>query len=79
MLLQLLRNVMPLNDGSCRIKMPVVRGRYAPDVLLDTTNVGGLKIVTKTFYQNKNIYNECAKLIEGCNVAFHTNDCWNLP
>ena len=27
----------------------------------------------------KHIYNENTNIIEGCYVAFHTNDCWNFP
>ena len=29
-------------------------------------------------YRNKHIYIESANIIEGCNVAFGTNDCWKF-
>ena len=39
--------------------------------------------VFKSFKTNsatiKRIYDESANVIEGCNVAFDTNDCWNIP
>ena len=33
-----------------------------------------LKMISTTI---KHIYKESANIIEGCNAAFYTNDCWN--
>ena len=45
-LLQLLRHVVPLNDGNCRLTIPVVKRRcarealpYAPDIYYDCNDL----------------------------------------
>ena len=78
-LLPLLRHVAPLNDGNCRLTMPVGKGCWARDALSHTSNVGGFNSVKNNSHTIKYIYNESVKIIVGCNVAFHTNDCGNFP
>ena len=40
MLLPLLRHVVHLNDGNCRLTMPADKGRYARDALPHTFDIG---------------------------------------
>ena len=47
MLLQLLRHVVPLNDGNRRLTMRT--GRCAQDVLLHSSDIGLFKTVKKNF------------------------------
>ena len=77
-LLPLLRHVGPLNDGNCRLTMPVGKGRCARDALPHTFHVGVFKFVFTISTAIKHIYKESAHIIEGCNVACDTNDCWNF-
>ena len=44
-----------------------------------TFNISMFKFVKKNSGTIKHIYNESVNIIEGCNVAFDTNDCWNFP
>ena len=69
----LLRHVVPLNDGNCLLTIPVVKGRFARGALPHAFH-----IVKTIFTKIKHIYKESANIIEGCNVAFDTNDCWNF-
>ena len=79
MLLLLLRHVVPLNDGNCRLKIPVVKGRYAREVLPHAFNIGGLKYGKGNRTTIKHIYNESENLNESCDVGFDSNNWWNLP
>ena len=78
MLLPLLRHVVHLNDVNCRLTIPVVKGRCAHDALHHTLHIGVFKFVETISTTIKHIYKESANIIEGCNVAFDTNDCWNF-
>ena len=78
MLIPLLCHVEPLNDGNCRFTMPVVKNRCNRDVLPHTFNIGVFKSIKKDPDTLQHIYNESANIIEGCNVAFDTNACWNF-
>ena len=42
-LLPLLRHVVPLNDGNCRLTIPVVKGRCAREALSHAFNIGVFK------------------------------------
>ena len=75
----LLRHVVPLNDGNCCLRMPVVKRRCARDALPHTSNIDRFKSFKNNSTTFKHIYNESAKIIEGCNVAFDTSDCCNFP
>ena len=77
-LLPLLRHVAPLNDGNCRLTMPVGKGRCARDALPHAFHIGVFKFVFTISTAIKHIYKESAHIIEGCNVACDTNDCWNF-
>ena len=79
MLLPLLRQVMPLNDGICCLTITVVKGRCARDAIPHTFNIGEFKSVKNDSTAIKHIYNEPANIIEGFNVAFYASDCWNFP
>ena len=77
-LLPLLRQVVPLYDGNCRLTIPVVKGRGARDTLPHAFHIGvlnSLKMISTAIYY---IYKESANIIEGRSVAFGTNDCWNF-
>ena len=77
-LLPLLRHVVSLNDGNCRLTMPVGKGRCARDALPHAFHFGVFKFVFTISTAIKHIYKESANIIEGCNVACDTNDCWNF-
>ena len=77
-LLPLLRHVVPLNDGNCRLTMPVGKGRCARDALPHAFHIGVFKFVFTISTAIKHICKESANVIEGCNVACDTNDCWNF-
>ena len=77
-LLPLLRHVVPLNDGNCGLTMPVGKGRCARDALPHAFHIGVFKFVFTISTAIKHIYKESAHIIEGCNVACDTNDCWNF-
>ena len=78
MLLPLLHHMALLNNGNCRLTMPVIKGCFANGVLLHNL-IDNFKSNTKISTTIKHIYNESANIFEGCNVAFDTNDCWNVP
>ena len=77
-LLPLLRHVAPLNDGNCRLTMPVGKGRCARDALPHAFHIGVFKFVFTISTAIKHIFKESAHIIEGYNVACDTNDCWNF-
>ena len=77
-LLPLLRHVVPLNDGNCRVTMPVGKGRCAGDALPHAFHIGVFKFIFTISTAIKHIYKESANIIEGCNVDCDTNDCWNF-
>ena len=77
-LLPLLRHVVPLNDGNCRLTIPVGKGRCARDALPHAFHIGEFKFIFTISTAIKHIYKESANTIEGCNVACDTNDCWNF-
>ena len=66
------------NDGNCRLTMPVGKGRCARDALPHAFHIGVFKFVFTISTAIKHIYKESAHIIEGCNVACDTNDCWNF-
>ena len=76
-LLPLLPYVVPLNDGNCRFTMPVDKGRCARDALPHAFHIGVFKFVFTINTALKHIYKESTNIIEGCYVAFDTNECWN--
>ena len=78
MLLPLLRHVVLLNEGNCRLTIPVVKGRCARDALPQAFHSGVFKFVETISTAIKHIYKESANMIEGYNAAFNTNDCWNF-
>ena len=55
--------------------MPVGKGRCARDTLPHTFDIGVFKTAKKNSTTIKHIHNKSANIIEGCNVAFDTNDC----
>ena len=77
-LLPLLLHVVPFNDGNCRLTIPVVKGRCARDALPHALHIGVFKFVKTISTAMKHIYKESANIIEDCNVAFATKDCWNF-
>ena len=77
-LLPLLRHVMPLNGGTCRLTMLVGKGRCAHDVLPHTFNIGVFRSVKNNSATIKHIYNEYGNIIKGCNVAFGASDFHKL-
>ena len=76
--LPLLRHVVPLNDRNCRLTIPVVKGRCARDALPHTFHFGVFKFVKTISTAIKHIYKESENIIEDCNVAFDTKECWNF-
>ena len=58
--------------------MPVGKGRCARDAPPHAFHIGVLKFVFTISTAIKHIYKESANIIEGCNVACDTNDCWNF-
>ena len=69
---------VPLNDGNCRLTMPVGKGRCARDALSHAFHIDVFKFVFTISSAIKHIYKESANIIEGCNVACDTNDSWNF-
>ena len=74
----IITSLVPLHDGNCRLKIPVVKGRCACDALPHAVHIGVFKFVKTISTAIKHIYQESANIIEGCNVALDTNDCWNF-
>ena len=75
----LLRHVVPLNDGNCRLTIPVVKGRCARDALPHAFDIGVFKYSKSNPSTIKHINNESENLNESCDVAFDSNNWWNLP
>ena len=67
-----------VNHDYCRLIMPVGKGRCARDALPHGYHTGVFKFVSTISTAIKHIYKESANIIEGCNVACDTNDCWNF-
>ena len=70
-LLPLLRHVVLLNDGNCRLTMPVGKGRCARDALPHAFHIGVFEFVFYDFDRNKTYLHESAYIIEGCDVVCH--------
>ena len=77
-LLPLLRHAVPINNGNCHLTIPIVMGRCDGGALPHAFHIGVFKFVKTIFTKIKHIYKESANIIEGCNVTFDTNDCWNF-
>ena len=75
MLLPLLCHLVPLKDWNCRLTIPVVKECCAHNALPHAFHIGVFKFVKMISTTFKHIYKESANIIEGCNVAFDTNDC----
>ena len=75
-LLPLLRNVVPLNVKTCRLTMPVVKGRCPRDALPHIFDIGVFKC-GKAILPLKHIYNESDNVINSCDFAFDSNTRWN--
>ena len=73
-LLPLLRHVVFLNDGNCRLIIPVIKGCCAHEVLPHAFNIGVFKYGKSNSTTIKHIYNESENLNESCGVAFDSNN-----
>ena len=60
------------------LTIPVIKGRCTCDTLLHTFNISVFNSIKNNLTTIKHIWNESANIIEGCNVAFDTNDGWNF-
>ena len=60
-LLPLLRYVVPLNDGNCRLTIPVAKERCAREALPHTFNIGVFKYGKSKSTTIKQINNESEK------------------
>ena len=78
-LLPLLRHVVRLNDGNCHLTIPVVKGRCAREVLPHAFDIGVFKYGRSNHTTIKHIYNGSENLHGSCDVAFDSNNWWNLP
>ena len=78
-LLPLLRHVVPLDDGNCRLTIPVVKGLCAREALPHAFNIGVFRYGKSNPTTIKHIYNESENLNESCDVAFDNNNRWNRP
>ena len=78
-LLPLLRHVVPLNDGNCLLTIPVVKGRCAREAPPHVFDIDVFKYIISNPTTIKHIYNEAENLNESCDVAFDSNNRWNLP
>ena len=77
-LLPLLRHVVPLNDGNCRLTIPVVKGRCAREALPHAFNIGVFKYGKRNPTTIKHIYNESENFNGSCDVAFDSNNWWTI-
>ena len=68
-----------LKDGNCRLTIPVVKGRCAREALPHAFNIGVFKYSKSNPTTIKHIYNESENLNESCDVAYDSNNWWNLP
>ena len=75
---QILRHLMPLNDGNCRLTIPSIKGRCACDMLPHSFDIGRFKSGKNNSTTIKHIHNESAKLIDSYNVAFDNKDWYNF-
>ena len=73
-LLPLLCHVVPLNNGNCRLTIPVVKGRCARDALPHAFDIGVFKYSKSDPTTIKHIYNESDNLNESWDVAFDSNN-----
>ena len=73
-LLPSLRHIVPLNDGNCRLTIPVVKGRCAREALPDALFVGVFEYGKGNPTIIKHIYNESENFNESCDVAFDSNN-----
>ena len=62
-------------DGNCRLTIPIAKGPCARDALPHAVHIGVFKFVKTISTAIKHIYEESTNIIEGCTVAFDTNDC----
>ena len=60
--------MVPLNDGNCRLTIPVVKGRCTRDALPQAFHIGVFKFVKTISTAIEHIYKESANMIEGCFV-----------
>ena len=77
-LLPLLRHVVPLNDGNCRLTIPVVKGRCAREALPHAFNIGVFKYGKRNLTTIKYIYNESENFNGSYDVAFDSNNWSNI-
>ena len=73
MLLPLLRHVVPLNDGNCRLTIPVVKGHCSRYALPHSFNIDVFETVKNNSTTIIHIYNASANFTDNCDVAFDTN------
>ena len=78
-LLPLFRHVVALDDGNSRHTILVFKGRCAREALPHAFKIGMFKYDKSNSTTIKHIYNESENLNESCDVAFQSNDWWNLP
>ena len=78
-LLPFLRHVGPFNDGICPLTIPVVKGHCDHEALPHAFNNGVFKYRKSNPTTIKDIYSEFENLNESCDVAFDSNNWWNLP
>ena len=78
-LLPLLRHVVPLNDGNCHLTIPVVKGRCDREALPHAFDIGVFKYGRSNHTTIKQSCNESENLNGSCDVAFDSNNWWNLP
>ena len=69
-LLPLFRHVVPLNDGDCRLTIPVVKRHCAREVLAQAFDIGVFRYGKSNPATIKHINNESENLNESCVVAF---------
>ena len=67
-----------LNDGNCRLTIPVVKGRCAREALPHVFNIGVFKYGKRNPTTIKQIYNESENFNGSCDVAFDSNNRWNI-
>ena len=72
--LPLLRQVVPLNDGYCRLTIPVVKGRCAREALPHVFNIGLFKYGKSNSTTIKHIHNESEHFDESCDIALDGNN-----
>ena len=73
-LLPLLFIWCPLNNGNCRLTMPIAEGRCAREALPISLISACLNPVKRILQHILSLY---ANLIDSCDFAFDANDWWN--